>query len=146
MNRTDLLGLTFQEKAVLASIEHAAEAGTACPSNTAFADELSIGASKGSDIIARLERKGLIKVQRGNSMRVVTIVATGKRTAGEITKPHWRLRDKAAPCEESPRRERREQPVPIPALRDDPPRVHRDPCFFCGARADACECGKAVRA
>lgn len=78
-------------------IARAAAAGEACPSN----DELAtiIGKQSASSIpprLAHLVRRGLIEISRGNCRRVVTIVATGRSTAGTITNPHWRDRDPGA--------------------------------------------------
>ena len=45
--------------------------------------------STAPDVIGRLERDGVITVERGIRSRVVTIVATGAQTAGKITTVHW---------------------------------------------------------
>ncbi len=40
----------------------------------------------GAGIVATLETMGMISVERGSNSRVVTITATGKRTAGKVKK------------------------------------------------------------
>jgi hypothetical protein len=42
-----------------------------------------------------LESCGMIEVHRSASTRVVTIRATGKRTAGVTGEPHWTRREAA---------------------------------------------------
>ena len=75
---------------ILAMLERAADAGQPCPTNAEITEALGTSSlSTAPDTIARLERDGLITVERGIRSRVVTIVATGHRTAGEITTPHW---------------------------------------------------------
>jgi len=140
MTRHDTKELTFHEKAVLKLVTHAAEMGEPCPSNLVIADVT--GSTSGSALVASLERKGLIRVERGNSKRVVTILATGRRTAGQIRKPHWRDRPET--------RTKARKVRPKVALAQEPapeslPRVDRDTCFWCGARGDACRCGRRSR-
>lgn len=117
---------------IFAMLVRAAEAGAVCPSNPAMAE--AIGASSvanGPRILSKLEKRGLIRVMRGACSRVVIITATGKRTAGEITTPHWSERGviKSKP-----------KPFPVNAQDEVGPGqvsvVHRDPCPWCGVRAD----------
>lgn len=146
MTRRNTNELTFIEKEILAIISRAAEAGQACPSNTMFAD--LTGSTNASEIISSLERKGMIRVQRGNSKRVVTIIATGKRTAGEIKRPHWRERAEHQGRKNAKRADRAiagSEPMPRP---EDLPRVEQGSCFWCGARFEGlvCNCGRGVAA
>lgn len=74
--------LTPAESIAYRMIYEAAEAGDCCPMNIDI--EIEIGASSssmGPKTVARLEAKGLIQVQRHHRARIVTITATGKRTA-----------------------------------------------------------------
>jgi DNA-binding MarR family transcriptional regulator len=74
--------LRRSEQIILDALAHAAEHNQPCPINMDL--EFLIGAdstSTASWIIARLEEKGLIKVERFQRFRVVEIVKTGKRTA-----------------------------------------------------------------
>lgn len=70
----------------------AADAGECCPSNSALGARIDGSAVQASDILRRLERRGVIMVARGNNSRLVTIVASGRRTAGPVPEPHWRDR------------------------------------------------------
>jgi hypothetical protein len=72
---------------MLRALERAANAGVPCPSNDDLSRTLGYASpSKASDLIAMLETIGFITVERGCDTRVVTIVKTGKRTAGEVGK------------------------------------------------------------
>lgn len=72
------------------AIARAAAAGERCPSNGELCDIVGVGsAGTTSVLVTRLERAGAIEVARGSASRVVTIVATGRRTAGRICKPHF---------------------------------------------------------
>ena len=69
------------------ALERAANAGSPCPSNDDLASTLSYAnPSRISDLMSLLETMGFITVERGHNIRVVTIVKTGKRTAGQVTK------------------------------------------------------------
>ena len=85
--------LTDRDRRVFDILVAAVNAGEKCPSNSNLAHRIGcISTSDPSDIIRRLQRSGLITVDRGSCNRVVTIVATGKSTAGKVTAPHWRER------------------------------------------------------
>jgi SOS-response transcriptional repressor LexA len=72
---------------MLRALERAANAGVPCPSNEDLSRTLGYASpSKASDLIATLETIGFITVERGSDTRVVTIVKTGKGTAGDIRK------------------------------------------------------------
>lgn len=65
----------------------AADAGKPCPSNQDLCDMLDYATpAKASGVVSLLGTMGLITVQRGQSHRVVTIVKSGKRTAGVVVK------------------------------------------------------------
>ena len=67
----------------LAILEGAANAGDVCPSNGTLADMLGYASGNGpSGLVNLLEVAGFITVERSHSGRVVTIVKTGKKTAG----------------------------------------------------------------
>ena len=124
-----------QQDLAFAAIERAAAGGEPCPKN----DEIAhiIGASSpatGARIVATLERRGLIRVERFGRGREVTIVASGKSTAGYpgTRRPHFSLHRKKGPS-----RSRAAAPQPVAALPPDAQvRVYRDPCFRCGVRGD----------
>jgi len=78
---------------VLNLLVAAAEAGHRCPTNGEIGERTGmLSPSHASEIISRLERRGIITVFRGNCRRKVTIVETGKSTGGDIPAPHWRDR------------------------------------------------------
>lgn len=63
-------------------LERAANAGVKCPTNADLAELMGYNTiGKPAEWVVRLERAGLIEVERRNTGRVVTIVATGKKTA-----------------------------------------------------------------
>lgn len=123
---------------LMRAIERAIDNGEVCPSNDAIAGLLSLSSpSAGTTLINAAVKKGLIAVERGHHSRVVTVLATGKRTVA-ITDGHWLDREGEPAV---PRRTRgpsihthaRPRPIPDELL---PPRVDRDPCPRCGVRAD----------
>lgn len=79
----------------------AAERGLPCPTNETIS--AAIGAqslSSAANAVNALMFAGLIEVKRGGSNRVVTVVETGKATAGEVKAPHWRERGLLVPSAE----------------------------------------------
>lgn len=69
----------------LAILERAANAGAVCPTNDMLATMLDYASGNGpSGLVNLLEVSGFITVERGCSGRVVTIVKTGKKTAGVV--------------------------------------------------------------
>ena len=80
-----------------AMLKFAANEGQPCPKNETFCMELGFASTSGPvAMLARLERKGMIRVQRFQKSRMVEIIASGKKTAEpENTTPHWRARRKA---------------------------------------------------
>ena len=84
--------LTPNQAMVLAALIRHADAGQPCPTNDRLCGLLGLtSSSSASEAIKRLEARGLIIVTRGQNDRVVQIVETGRCTAGEVTRPHWRL-------------------------------------------------------
>lgn len=70
-----------QDRIAMAMLTKAADMGDMCPSNYVLAFACGVSAANGACvIIARLEQRGLITVQRSSRLRKVTIVATGKST------------------------------------------------------------------
>lgn len=92
--------LNWNERTILAALTRAAAAGVQCPFNEDL--DTLIGASSASTsttIVKRLENWGLIRVERYQRERRVTIVKTGKATAEVRTKaPHWRHRPQGIPA------------------------------------------------
>lgn len=126
------------DEIVLRMIERAIEHGDRCPSNNEIATAVgATSCSRGANILTRLERLGIISVARGGSSRVVTILATGKKTAGEVPRLHWRFRAENAHRRHvgysMPAKGKLVDELPIEPIRM---RVIRDPCPRCGTRAD----------
>lgn len=118
-------GISARAHVVLEMVIAAAEAGAVCPSNTEFADH--INDSYAGEYLALLERRGLVRVDRGRGVRVVTINATGKSTAWAPFHPN---QGKRAPGAKDMRGA---------GYRGDPPAhllVSRDPCPRCGVRSN----------
>ena len=70
---------------ILAIIKQCAELGEPCPTNSVLAERMGLNST--AQIVRSiqfLEASGMIEVQRGASSRVITICATGARTAGHI--------------------------------------------------------------
>lgn len=146
---TRRLTLTPTEQRVYGMLVHAADYGLPCPKNmeiTAALDRTS--PSAGSELIKQIADKGHIKLTRGQCRRVITIVKTGKSTAGEIPAPHWRDRpdDYTATEKAKPWRAEREagerRALMAQAEKEriermvDELYVNRDPCLSCGVRRD----------
>lgn len=80
---------------IFALIRQAAERGERCPTNRTLGERFGVVDRVVCDALHFLESCGMIRVERGNDTRVVTIVATGQRTAGKVCKPHWSTRQAA---------------------------------------------------
>jgi DNA-binding MarR family transcriptional regulator len=93
--------------ALLDWLRRCADAGELCPGNGAIADRFDLQSpTQGTEMIKRLEARGLIAVERMTNTRVVTITETGAKTMRPPNaKPHWRLRP-----EHQNRRPKREAP------------------------------------
>lgn len=91
--------LSHNEIAIYRELVQAAREGRPCPN----ADQLNevidcSSASTSTTIMSRLERYGLIRVDRYQRSRQVHIVATGESTAEPASKvPHWRDRPREVP-------------------------------------------------
>ncbi len=86
------------ETVVLQALTRAANRGAPCPTNSRLAELLG-ACSSGAPVstLHRLEKLGLIKVDRYASSRQVTIIATGRRTqAPASAAKHWRDRPEHA--------------------------------------------------
>ncbi len=121
---------------ILAALERAANAGQPCPSNGELASLIDRQSTSAAvEALARLSRAGRIAVQRGPASRVVTILATGKSTAGTITQTHWRDRPENAHRKRIRYRKAKPRPAPPPPPAASP-RIERTCCPWCGVRSD----------
>lgn len=134
---------------ILDRLTRCAREGRPCPTNAELAVVLGVEGTTGAcNALKRLEQSGLIKVERFAVHRIVTIVATGERTAGKPGKPHWRDRD-AATVTQKKAQTNAAKAIATPALapKPEPVRVDREPCTWCGVRADVgCKHNRAIRA
>lgn len=121
----EVSGLSVVERKILDMITQAAEAGEKCPINQAMADAVGCKERSVSRVIHNLATMGLISVERNNTVRLVTITATGKRTHGEIRKAEAKRPESLI---------YKHIVIPEKAMPDPAPR--RDPCFFCAVPAD----------
>ena len=110
------MGAEQAETIAYQAVFAAAEAGAPCPSADDLAEALGFRSVSGTvDVLHRLERRGLIKVDRYQRGRQVTIVSTGKKTAEPSCRvSHWRI---ARPPVPTP---------PIAMIRERKPDVARD--------------------
>lgn len=70
-------------------IKLAAENGLECPTNAALAEAVGYRSTANvAKALSFLAVAGMIEIERFNHTRIVTIVASGKKTAGAIRKPH----------------------------------------------------------
>lgn len=102
MTRATLLGaLNEQERLTLELITEAAHAGRPAPTADDIQEHTGCNSiSSTVSLVQRLERRGLIAVERYQRARRMTVLATGKRTAEVINRtPHWRnlARPRSAP-------------------------------------------------
>lgn len=83
-------------KIALRMLTAAADRGDECPPNAMIACAMgATSPSAASAAVALLEAMNIISVERGTCSRVVTIHATGKRTAGKIRTPHSASRSRS---------------------------------------------------
>lgn len=92
--------LSQSERTILALLTRAADAGAPCPMNAELDERIGASsASTSATIVKRLEGWGLIRVERWQRERRVTITATGRATAQVRTRaPHWRDRPRGIPA------------------------------------------------
>jgi len=91
--------MTPREQRLLEILITAADKGDVCPSNDQICELMgmqSIGSPP--TVMNKLVRRGLIRVERFGNSRIVTIVATGKSTAGERGAPHFSTRVNHVPA------------------------------------------------
>ena len=88
------ISLPTWERAALDCIIAAAEAGRVAPTGDELQECCGCDSiSTTVNLVQRLERKGLIRVERYQRTRRITIVSTGKATAPVTNKtPHWRTK------------------------------------------------------
>lgn len=86
------------EAKVMSALIEAADSGLAAPTNIALQDLLGCGSmSTPVSIVQSLEKRGLIRVDRYQRTRRITIIESGKATSVANTAPHWRARPKSLP-------------------------------------------------
>lgn len=101
----------------------AAEAGELCPSNVDIAKRLGVtSTNSAARCMAVLAKGKMIEVESFANARRVTIRASGKKTAPITENPRWKR-------ELTGRVEINDNEI-------EHLRVDRDPCGFCGVRAD----------
>lgn len=133
--------LNVRERDVFDMVAQAAASSARCPSNIELCNALDLAAPNyACKLIANLERKGWIEVERFQTSRCVTILSTGQQTAGGGGNPHWRQQrpgfyrkprqSAAVAAGTAPKPHVGRAEVALP------PVVHRDPCFRCGTRGD----------
>jgi hypothetical protein len=77
-------GAAERAEKVFAILKHAAARGERCPHNALLAERFGCGTSTIDGALKLLQAEGKILVQRGTYHRVVTILATGQKTAGQV--------------------------------------------------------------
>lgn len=81
-----------RELKVLVALVNAAARGEPCPSNDRLMELVGLGSPSSAARLVRLwEERGFLRVTRGNRSRVVQVVDTDLRTAGDpAMRAHWR--------------------------------------------------------
>lgn len=81
-----------KDMAVYKAMVRAAEAGRPCPTNDEICGIIGLTSTgSAARAVHRLEAAGVISVQRFSMGRIVTITATGQKTAEPAClRPHWR--------------------------------------------------------
>lgn len=133
---------------ILAILKRSAKAGEHCPTNLQMGDEIGVSGPTVLNYLNAMEREGVIEIIRGQARRVVIIVESGLRTAGEVKALHWRFREaegavqtgKEAWRQAKEHSERRAlESLHAKLAKDERAAslyVERDPCIRCGVRAD----------
>lgn len=90
--------LSLWEQIALAAIVEAADSGSPAPTCDELVERCGCNAvSTTADLVKRLERRGLIRVERYQRSRRIYVLATGKATAEVMNKrPHWRTMPRPA--------------------------------------------------
>lgn len=121
-------GLSDYQRIVLDAITRAADRRLPCPSNDTLVGLAGCHKTTLRDLLIRLERRGIIRLEYGAKGRRITVVETGRRTdwrkAGAWVQ-HNTVADRVSP-----------RPDQF---------VDRDPCPRCGVRRDI-GCGHSARA
>lgn len=125
-----------REALCLKILTERAEHGLACPTNNELCELLGYDSPAApARIIKQLENRRLISVERGQVTRVITVLATGDRTAGQVGQAHWRQLHPGKPRNKPHANDRNERQQRLAEM-EAKPRVERDPCPRCGVRAD----------
>jgi len=124
---------------VMRVIERCARANEPCPTSREIAEEIGVSNVTVMNYINGLEDAGVITVERGARTRVITIVSTGLRTAGTITKLHWRNKAERPANWSREECDRRARELAAARLAKEEKvaslYVQRDPCIRCGVPA-----------
>jgi len=131
--------LTYLEQKMLGVLADAAKAGRPCPTNKDLCDQVGYASSSApSVVILRLEREGFLRVTRYQNSRQVYVRSVDASTAPvRNPQPHWRERPDHVKRAHRPRRTAEVKALTAPLVEEVlPPRVDRDPCGWCGVRAD----------
>lgn len=73
---------------IFALLKQAAVRGQKCPTNATLAERFGCGTATIANAFHFLEGNAMIDVERGQCGRIVTICATGDRTAGHLREVH----------------------------------------------------------
>lgn len=134
--------LTAQDLVVLAALNGAANAGSSCPSNEDIMAMTNVASpASAAAILKKLQKRGLITVERIARARRVTIVETGRQTAAVTGRPrskgagpNHRTAMAVYSARKQAERIRAEEADKLVALAIAS--VEREPCFRCGVRGD----------
>ncbi len=133
MTRPGPQGAAIRAEKLLAVLSDCAAQGRAAPTNAELMDILGLEReNSASRTLKRLEERGVVTVQRFTNSRVITITSTGKSTAGAAGTAHWTDENAAAGADDQPQGDA----APVARAKPEPLRLDRDPCTFCGVRAD----------
>jgi hypothetical protein len=114
--------LTAHQNRAFLLLVAAADMAAPCPTNGEISAEIGYGDDRGgSDMVTSLQLKGLLLVEQTPKGRRITIVSTGKSTGVRNRRPSLQ----GVSVDHGYR-----GPVP------EQQRVDREPCGFCGVRAD----------
>lgn len=129
--RGDRQGLSETETQLLAILSTAAAAGHRCPTNEDLADALGLRATSAPVwLMQRLEKSGMIVVERYQRERRVTIVETKQSTAAvRNPAPHWRDRPRDVPTP-SPVKLRERRAATADAIYAEARRLNLEPAEF----------------
>lgn len=118
------------------AIVRAARAGLQCPTNPELCDIIgACSPSAGANVVAKLEKRGLITVERFNSGRNVSVPSLGLATRpyGGRSREHWRANGRQ-PARKAYTALKAEASTSQAAVAREPSPFPSAPCFRCGAR------------